>query len=184
MALDPKTSERSVPARPGVRVGAVVSRFHFELTGAMLASARAALEAHGMAPQDLVVVEAPGAFELPIIARRLARRPDIDAVLCFGLVLTGETKHDHWVSLGATQGILSASMETDKPILFGVLTCQTLEQARARALPVSAGGQQDKGREVAHALLETLAALELASHVPKPAGFGFTIPSPPKDGAR
>lgn len=173
MAQDPKTSERSVPSRPGVRVGAVVSRFHADLTGAMLDSARSALEAHGMAPGDLVVVHAPGAFELPLIARRLARRTDIDAVLCFGLVLTGQTTHDHWVAMGATQGILQASLETDKPVLFGVLTCQTVEQARARALPVEKGGRLDKGREVALALLETLAALDEATHPPKSLGFGF-----------
>lgn len=173
MAQDPKTSDRSVPARPGVRVGAVVSRYHGELTGAMLDSARALLEAHGMAPGDLVVVQSPGAFELPLIARRLARRADIDAVLCLGLVLTGQTTHDHWVSMGATQGILHASLETDKPIVFGVLTCQTIEQARARALPVEKGGRLDKGREVAIALLETLAALDEASHPPRRAGFGF-----------
>jgi 6,7-dimethyl-8-ribityllumazine synthase len=146
MAEDPSTSDRSVPARPGVRVGAVVSRFHSDLTEAMLASARRVLEAHGMAPGDLVVVHVPGAFELPLVARRLARRPDIDGVLCFGLVLTGETTHDRWVSYGATEGILRASLETDKPVLFGVLTCQTLEQARARALPPEAGGRQDKGQ--------------------------------------
>jgi 6,7-dimethyl-8-ribityllumazine synthase len=173
MAQDPKTSERSVPARPGVRVGAVVSRFHGELTGAMLASARALLEAHGMAPEDLVVVHAPGAFELPLIARRLARRADIDAVLCLGLVITGQTTHDHWVALGATQGILQASLETDKPILFGVLTCKTIEQARERALPPEKGGRLDKGREVAVALLQCLAALDEASTVPRAAGFGF-----------
>jgi len=173
MALDPKTSTRSVPARPGVRVGAVVSRFHADLTEAMLDSARELLEAHGMAPEDLLVVHAPGAFELPLIARRLARRADIDAVLCFGLVITGQTTHDHWVAMGATQGIQLASLETDKPILFGVLTCQNVEQARVRALPPSKGGRLDKGREVAVALLETLAALDAASASTRTAGIGF-----------
>ena len=165
MALDPTRSDRGIPSRPGVRVGAVVSRFHADLTGAMLESARGLLEGQGMDPGDLVVVHAPGAFELPLIARALARRDDIDAVLCFGLVLTGETTHDHWVAAGATQGIVQASLETDKPILFGVLTCQSLtcqslEQARSRALPPEQGGKEDKGREVAVALLETLAALD------------------------
>ncbi|MEL6715812.1 MAG: 6,7-dimethyl-8-ribityllumazine synthase, partial [Planctomycetota bacterium] len=133
MALDPNSADRAPESRPGVRIGAVVSRFHDELTGAMLRSAEAELRASGM-EDDIHTVWAPGAFELPLIARRLARRKDIDAVLCFGLVLTGETTHDHWVSMGATQGITLASLETDKPILFGVLTCQTLEQARSRAL--------------------------------------------------
>lgn len=139
----------------------------------MLRSAQAELEASGMEPDGMRVVHAPGAFELPLIARRLARRKDIDAVLCFGLVLTGETTHDKWVAMGATQGITQASLETDKPILFGVLTCQTLEQARARALPVSEGGKEDKGREVARAAIETLDALEACEQKPSKDRMGF-----------
>lgn len=166
MALDPKSGERSTPRRPGVRIGAVVSTFHEDLTGAMLASARRELEAAGMRPEDLRVVWVPGSFELPLVARRLARRGDVDAVLCFGLVLKGETEHDHWVTAGTVQGIVEASLEVDKPILFGVLTCATLEQARSRALPPDQGGREDKGREVARAALVTLAALDEASGVP------------------
>ncbi|MEM8711373.1 MAG: 6,7-dimethyl-8-ribityllumazine synthase [Planctomycetota bacterium] len=165
MALDPKSGDRSPETRPGIRVGAVVSRFHEDLTGAMLRSAEAELRAAGM-EDDVHVVWAPGAFELPLIARRLARRKDIDAVLCFGLVLTGETTHDHWVSMGATQGIQLASLETGKPILFGVLTCQTLEQARSRALSVDEGGKEDKGREVARAAVATLNALDECDRAP------------------
>ena len=160
MALDPKSAARPRLARPGVRIGAVVSRFHEDLTGAMLRSAETELRGAGMEDDGLRVIWAPGAFELPLIARRLARRKDIDAVICFGLVLKGETTHDHWVTMGATQGIALAALETDKPILFGVLTCDTLEQARSRALPESEGGKEDKGREVARAALATLDALD------------------------
>ncbi|MEM9803257.1 MAG: 6,7-dimethyl-8-ribityllumazine synthase, partial [Planctomycetota bacterium] len=136
-------------------------------------SAEAELLASGMETDGLRVVWTPGTFELPLVARRLARREDVDAVLCLGLVLTGETTHDHWVAMGATQGITLASLETDKPILFGVLTCQTLEQARARALPESEGGTEDKGREVARAAIETLAALDECGieSESRPAGF-------------
>lgn len=173
MALDPTSATRDRVVRSGVRIGAVVSRFHEDLTGAMLRSAKAELVASGMDEDGMRVVWAPGAFELPLIARRLACRDDIDAVLCFGLVLTGETTHDRWVSMGATQGIVLASLETDKPILFGVLTCQTLEQARSRALPENEGGKEDKGREVARAALEALQALDECSQVTerRPAGF-------------
>ena len=66
----------------------------------------------------------------------------------WGLVLKGETTHDRHVADAAAHGILKASLETDTPVLFGVLTCQTLEQARARALPMEQGGREDKGREV------------------------------------
>lgn len=173
MALDPESANRARLVRPGVRIGAVVSRFHEELTGAMLRSAEAELRESGMEEGDMKVVWAPGAFELPLIARRLARRKDIDAVLCFGLVLTGETNHDHWVSLGCTQGLTLASLETDKPILFGVLTCQTLEQARSRALSVSEGGKEDKGREIASAAIAALQALEDCDQKPSKDRMGF-----------
>ena len=163
MAQDPSRPASLPPSRPGVRVGCVLSTYHLELTGAMAASAKQVLMEAGMAESDWIEIQAPGAFELPLIARRLADRPDIDCVLCFGLVLTGETNHDRWVSQAATEGILLASLEVDKPILFGVLTCQTLEQAQARALPPEQGGRLDKGREVAVAALGTLHALDQAS---------------------
>ena len=83
-------------------------------------------------------------------------------MLCFGLVLQGETTHDRYVAQGATQGIQQVALETDTPVLFGVLTCQTLEQARARALAADDGGRDDKGREVARAAIRVLAALEVA----------------------
>lgn len=152
--------------RPGVRVGAVVSRFHEELTGAMLESARDELIASGMAAEDLRVVWVPGAFELAIVARRLAARADVDVVLCLGLVLKGETTHDLHVAQGAVQGIVRASLDVDKPILFGVLTCATLAQARDRALSVEHGGKEDKGREVARAAVAVLAALDEVDETP------------------
>ena len=99
-------------------------------------------------------------------------RHDIDAVLCFGLVLKGETTHDHWVAHAATQGILEASLETDTPILFGVLTCNDLDQAKARALPAEKGGREDKGREVARAAIGVLAALDVADGIAVAEGSG------------
>jgi 6,7-dimethyl-8-ribityllumazine synthase len=143
----------------------VVSRYHQELCGAMLASARDELGRAGLEESDLLVIEAPGAFELPILARRLAERDDVHAVLCFGLVLKGETTHDHWVAGGAAYGLQRVSLDTDTPVLFGVLTCNTLEQARSRALPPEQGGVQDKGREVAKAAIDVLQGLAEAARV-------------------
>jgi 6,7-dimethyl-8-ribityllumazine synthase len=153
----------------GARIGAVVSTYHAELTRAMLASARRTLEAAGLAPDDLLVLEVAGSFELPLVARRLAVRDDVLAVLCLGLILKGETSHDVHIAGAAARGILQASLDSDKPVLFGVLTCDTLEQARARAL-----GPHDKGAEAARAALAALAALEAARDVggrPRPMGF-------------
>lgn len=129
----------------------------------MAASALRTLLDHGLEERDFIDVRVPGAFELPLVARRLAVRDDVDAVLCFGLVLRGETTHDRYVAGAAMQGILQASFETDKPILFGVLTCDSLEQARARALPAAEGGKHDKGREVALAAIDTLDAMRAAA---------------------
>ena len=166
MAFDPQSSARVRRAPARARFAIAVSRFHEELTGAMLASATRELAACGVDPRSVRVVRVPGAFELPIVARALARRRDVDAVLCLGLVLKGETDHDRWVAAGTVQGLIAAALEVDKPVLFGVLTCATLEQARQRALPPERGGRQDKGREVARAALETLAALAEARGAP------------------
>jgi len=157
-----KPKRRPRLQRPGARVAAVVSRFHSELTEPMLASARKELAASGVAEGDMRTVWVPGSFELPVVARALARRADVDAVLCLGVILRGETDHDIYVAEGAIQGLMQAMLDTDKPLLLGILTCETLEQARARALPPELGGEEDKGREVARSAIEILAALDQA----------------------
>ncbi|MFT4542489.1 MAG: 6,7-dimethyl-8-ribityllumazine synthase [Planctomycetota bacterium] len=128
----------------------------------MLRSADRELQLCGMRAGDLQVAWVPGSVELPLVARCFARRDDIDAVLCLGLVLKGETTHDYWVAAGAVQGIMDASLETDTPILLGVLTCETLQQARDRALPLDEGGKEDKGRELARAAADVLNAMDVA----------------------
>jgi 6,7-dimethyl-8-ribityllumazine synthase len=160
MALDPKSRERTQPSRPESRIGIVVSRFHDELTGVMKDSAVRELIACGVNESAMQVVWVPGAFELPIAAEKFAMRNWVESVICLGLILKGETEHDHWVAHGAVTGIMSASLEHSMPMHLGVLTCATLEQARARALPIELGGREDKGREVARAAIETLIALD------------------------
>jgi len=157
-------TKRTEPVQlpPSARLACVVSSYHQELTGAMLASALATLEEHGVARARVEVVEAPGAFELPLVAQRLAERPEVAAVLCFGLVLKGETEHDRHIAAACAQGLIRVGLDSGKPVLFGVLTCATLEQARRRARRESEGGL-DKGREVALAALGALAALATAA---------------------
>jgi len=178
MATDPGKDATARLERPGARIAFVVSTFHHELTGAMHASAVRELVASGLSEDDLPAVTVPGAFELPIVARRFARRHDIQAVICLGLVLKGETTHDVYVSHGATDGIRQVMLETDTPVLLGVLTCNTIEQARARALPPEAGGVQDKGRELARAALEVLAALDATEQSGDDRRVGFPTSSP------
>jgi len=180
MASDPGLASRERLQRPGARVAFVVSNFHRELTSAMLESARRELAASGVREEDTPVAWVPGSFELPLVARRFARRADVDGVICIGLVLKGETSHDLHVAQGATRGIQQVMLETDKPVLFGVLTCESLEQARARALPADQGGVHDKGRELAVGVLETLAALDAAREgAGRPVGFP-TPSTPPR----
>lgn len=140
------------------RLACVVSGYHEEITGAMLASALETLEAAGVSPERVQVVHAPGTYELPILAQALARRTEIDAVLCFGLVLKGETEHDRYIAAACAEGLMRVALDAHKPVLFGVLTCATLAQARRRARRAAQGGL-DKGREVAEAALAALASL-------------------------
>jgi 6,7-dimethyl-8-ribityllumazine synthase len=155
------TRARATPDLPHrmpstARMACIVSTYHEELTGAMLASALETLGAAGIGTERVQVVRAPGAFELPLLAHALATRDDVAAVLCFGLVLKGETEHDRYISDACAHGLVDVALETGKPVLFGVLTCATLEQARHRARRESEGGL-DKGREVALAALAALA---------------------------
>ena len=162
MARETKLRERPRLQRKGARIAVVVSRFHEELTQPMLASAKRELAASGVRDGDVRAIWVPGSFELPLVARALAERKDVDAVICIGVILRGETDHDIYVAEGAVQGLMETMLETGKPLLLGILTCETLAQARARALPPEMGGLEDKGREVARSAIETLAALDEA----------------------
>lgn len=160
----------------GVRIGAVSSSYHGELTAQMLASARAELLAAGLAAEDLLVAEAPGTFEIPLLARALALREGVAAVMCFGLVLKGETSHDFHIASSVSHALQDVALSTDKPILFGVLTCDTLEQAQARALPAAQGGELDKGREVARAVVAALASRKAIDAIGGVRRAGFFTP--------
>ncbi len=145
----------------GTRVVCCRSSYHSELTELMRDSALETLLEAGLAEANVFEVVVPGAYELPIVARRLAQRADIDAVLCFGLILKGETEHDRHISNAVANGLTTVALETGKPVLFGVLTCNTLDQAQARARRRTEGGL-DKGHEVAKACAGVLHALREA----------------------
>ncbi len=162
MARAREQRKTAVRAPRGARIACAVSTYHEDVTSGMLTSALETLAEAGIGRDSVLVVPSPGSFELPLVARRLAERPDVSAVLCFGLVLKGETEHDRHIAQACAHGLMQAALETDTPILFGVLTCSTLEQARARARREVEGGL-DKGREVALAALEVLSALDLAA---------------------
>jgi 6,7-dimethyl-8-ribityllumazine synthase len=117
----------------GLRFGIVVSRFNSFITERLLAAAVDALERAGAARNDVNVVRVPGAFELPLAAKKLAATGRYDALIAIGCVLRGETTHYDYVCSETARGLQLAQMDTGLPIIFCVLTCDTLEQAIDRA---------------------------------------------------
>jgi 6,7-dimethyl-8-ribityllumazine synthase len=145
----------------GVRLAIVVARFNAQVTRRLYDGCRAALAEHGVNLESVPTVEAPGAFELPLIARTLAASGRFDAIICLGAVIRGETPHFDYVSAQAAQGIQRAALDTGVPVVFGVLTTDTEEQALARA----GGSAGNKGAEAALTAIEmahTLRQIRLA----------------------
>lgn len=145
----------AVDAR-SLRIVIVTSTYHGELTGALERGAVRAFEAAGGDPSRLKIVKAPGAFELVAISRAAAVRGDVDAVVAIGCVLTGETSHDRHICDAVAHGLARISVEFGKPAAFGVLTCQTLGQAQARA----GGSKGNKGEEAMRAAIGAAQAIK------------------------
>lgn len=138
------------PRGEGVRVGIVCARFNEFITRELLRGCEEELMRHGVAREGISVAWVPGAFELPLVAERLGRSESIDAVVCLGAVIRGATAHFDYVAGGAANGIAQAAQRTGKPVVFGVLTTDTIEQAIERS-GTKAG---NKGREAAVTALE------------------------------
>ncbi len=134
----------------GLRVALVVSRFNEPVTTRLLAGARSALERHGVREEDVDVAWVPGAFELALAARRLAESRRYDAVACLGAIIRGETPHFDYIAAETARGIGQVAQDTGVPIVFGVLTPNTLEQAMERA----GGKMGDKGYDAAVSAIE------------------------------
>jgi len=130
--LQPSKIEGSLSAT-GLRFGIVVSRFNSFITERLLAAAADAIERAGAESKDIDVVPVPGSFELPLAAKKLAATGKYDALLAIGCILRGETSHYDYVCSETARGLQLAQMDTGLPIIFCVLTCDTLEQAIDRA---------------------------------------------------
>ena len=144
------------PSGAGHRVAVVVSRFNSEVTYRLLAGAIAALRGAGVAAPDVIVVRVPGAFELPLAAQKVITAAKVDAVVALGAVIRGETGHYDYVCAAAQQGLLRVGLDSGVPVLFGVLTCDTDEQAATR----SGGAHGNKGADVALDALRMIDLLE------------------------
>ena len=128
-----------------------ISRFYEDLADRLLAGARAAFAEAG--EPDVQVFDVPGAYELPLAASYAARSGRFAGVACLGAVIRGETDHYDYVCAEVSRGVMRVQLDTGVPCAFGVLTCETMEQALARA----GGGRRDQGRHAAEAVLRMVA---------------------------
>ncbi len=142
--------EGKLTAEPGRRFAVVVSRFNELVTKELLDGALSGLRRHGVADEDVDVAWVPGAFETPLVAKRLAGSGRYAAVVCLGAVIRGATSHFDYVAGQAAGGVARAALDTGVPVIFGIVTTETLEQAMDRAGAKSG----NKGYDAALAAIE------------------------------
>ena len=128
----PRIIEGKLVAK-GMKFGIVASRFNDFICGRLIDGAVDALTRAGADEKDILIYKVPGAFELPAMAKKLAKAAKFDAVICLGAVIRGATPHFEYISAEVTKGIASVGLETEMPVAFGVLTTDTIEQAIERA---------------------------------------------------
>ncbi len=150
-----QTIEGELLAPPGA-FAVVVSRFNDLVTTRLMNGAVNTLKRHGASEEDITIVWVPGSFEIPLVADRLAKSGTYLAVICLGAVIQGSTTHHEYINHQVAQGIMQAGQQSGIPVLFGVLTCQTMEQALDRA----GGKAGNKGNEAALAAIETVNVLK------------------------
>ncbi|MDR3581538.1 MAG: 6,7-dimethyl-8-ribityllumazine synthase [Oryzomonas sp.] len=146
----PQFFEGNLDAK-GLKFGIVVARFNSFISERLLEGALDSLIRHGAVDQDIHVARVPGAFEIPLAAKKLAQTGKYDAVICLGAVIRGATPHFDFVSAEVSKGVAMVSLESGVPVIFGVLTTDTIEQAVERA-GTKAG---NKGFEAAAGAIET-----------------------------
>lgn len=144
---------RGEPIASGCRFAIVVARFNEEITEGLLQGAREALVEAAVSDEDVTIVRVPGSFEIPVTALRIAETGGVDAVICLGCLIKGDTMHFEYIASSTCHAIADAAAATGVPMALGVLTTLTEEQAVARA----SQGPDNKGREAA------LAAIEMAT---------------------
>lgn len=142
-------------AAEGKKFAVVVSRYHQDLTEQLLSGALDTLKRHGAAPEDISTIWVPGAFEIPIAARAVSQSMNVDAIICLGIILKGETSHNEYIAREVARGVASIHPTSGIPATFGVLTPHTLEQAKAR----SGGAMGNKGIEAAEAAVAMVSLL-------------------------
>jgi 6,7-dimethyl-8-ribityllumazine synthase len=134
----------------GLRVGIVVAKFNQFVTSKLLASCLDGLTKHGLTGEDIEVVRVPGAFEIPLVARTMAKSGRVNAVICLGAIIQGDTPHFDYICAEVSRGIGQAALDAEVPIIFGVLTTHTIAQAIERAEPT----KFNRGGEAAKSAIE------------------------------
>jgi 6,7-dimethyl-8-ribityllumazine synthase len=134
----------------GMKFGIVASRFNDFICGRLIDGAMDALTRAGAEDKDIAIYKVPGAFELPLVAKKLAKSGKYDAIICLGAVIRGATPHFEYISAEVSKGIASVGLETEVPVAFGVLTTDTIEQAIERAGTKSG----NKGADAAMSAIE------------------------------
>jgi 6,7-dimethyl-8-ribityllumazine synthase len=158
------TVTRGDPVGEGRRVAVVVARFHEQVTAKLLEGALAGLRSHGVADDAMDVAWVPGAFEIALVAKRMASTGAYDAVICLGAIVRGETAHFDLIAAEAARGAAEAGRETGVPVIFEVLATETIAQAEARA----GGAHGNRGWDAAEAALEMADVLD---RLPKEEGL-------------
>ncbi|MBU3811113.1 MAG: 6,7-dimethyl-8-ribityllumazine synthase [Candidatus Niameybacter stercoravium] len=116
-----------------IKVGIVVGRFNEFIVSKLVGGALDGLKRHGVREEQIEIVYVPGAFEIPLVAKKMAKSEKYDAIICLGAVIKGSTPHFDYVCAEASKGVASVSLDTEKPVIFGILTTDTIEQAIERA---------------------------------------------------
>ena len=151
-----KTSKRFHRAA-GMKFGIVAAKFNQSVTGKLLLSCLASLAKQGIKDQHVEVVRVPGAFEIPLVAKTLAASGRLDTVICLGAVIRGDTPHFDYICAEVSRGIGQAALDTGVPIVFGVLTTETVAQAIERADPT----KFNRGGEAAKVAIEMVTVMRM-----------------------
>jgi 6,7-dimethyl-8-ribityllumazine synthase len=159
--------ESNVPDASGMRFGVVVSDWNAEITHALYQGCYDTLLQHGAQAEHIFALQVPGAFELPAGARILSAQEKVDALICLGCVIKGETNHDEYINQAVANGLVNLSIASGKPCIFGVLTTLNEEQALDRA----GGKHGNKGVEAAVAAIRMAALKQTPQTGKSPIGF-------------
>lgn len=117
----------------GIRVGIVAARFNEFIVSKLVSGALDALKRHGVNDDDISIAWVPGAFEIPLVAKKMAESPEYDVIICLGAVIKGATPHFDYVCAEASKGVATVSLNSEKPVAFGILTTNSIEEAIERA---------------------------------------------------